>query len=315
VAGPVEPAPERGPRPRRHDPTRPAPPVVHAPSVVDLHTHTTRSDGVLEPDALIAAVAATTVRTLAITDHDSLAGYRELVRTPGAIPDRLTLIPGVEINALARGIPGVEELHVLGFGMDPDDEAFEAILATQRAARRVRFERVVARLREIGLGIDAQIAALDLTRDDALGRPTIGRALMAAGHAKSVEDAFQRLIGHGGPAYVPREGLGPAESIRAIRSAGGLPSLAHFWEAPNQSVLLWELREIGLAGLEVHHSSFLPETVAEIGAVAAALELLPTGGSDYHGDTQTYAEAHASLAIPATVEAGILRALERSAPG
>ena len=101
--------------------------------------------------------------------------------------------------------------------MDLDDEAFEATLAAQRAARRVRFERTVARLREIGLPIDDQVARLDPDDDDALGRPTIARALIAAGFATSVEDAFRRLIGWGGPAYVPREGLGPREAIEAIR--------------------------------------------------------------------------------------------------
>ncbi|HET9455891.1 MAG TPA: PHP domain-containing protein, partial [Candidatus Limnocylindrales bacterium] len=167
----------------RPDPTGPA----AGASIVDLHTHTTRSDGVLEPEQLLADVVAAGVRILAITDHDSLAGYRELT---AATPPGLVVIPGVEINALARGIPNVDELHVLGFGVDPDDEAFEATLARQRAARRVRFERTVERLRELGLAIDAQVALLDLSRDDALGRPTIGRALIAAGHARSVEDAF-----------------------------------------------------------------------------------------------------------------------------
>ena len=277
-------------------------------SIVDLHTHTTRSDGVLEPEQLLADVVAAGVRILAITDHDSLAGYRELTAATGA-PPGLQVIPGVEINALARGIPNVDELHVLGFGVDPDDEAFEAILARQRAARRVRFERTVERLRELGLSIDAQVALLDLTRDDALGRPTIGRALIAAGHAQSVEDAFRRLIGHAGPAYVPRDGLGPLEAIAAIRAAGGLPALAHFWDAPLRIELLRELREAGLGGLEVHHLSFPPETVAAVGEVATALALVPTGGTDFHGDTGTYADAHAALVVPEPVGTGLLAAL------
>jgi predicted metal-dependent phosphoesterase TrpH len=208
------------PRRGRHARPHPRPPVGGGESVVDLHTHTLRSDGVLQPVELVQAAAAVGVRTLAITDHDSLAAYRELVAAY-AVPATLELLPGVEINALSRGIPLAEgELHVLGFGMDPDHEAFEAALAAQRAARRLRFERTVARLREIGLGIDDQIGHIDLTRDDALGRPTIGRALIAAGHATSVEDAFQRLIGWGGPAYVQREGIGPREAIDAIRGAG-----------------------------------------------------------------------------------------------
>lgn len=294
------------PRPRHAAPGGPI--IPSRPSAIDLHTHTNRSDGLLEPGALVAAAAAAGVRLLAITDHDTLAAYRELVAA-GDIPPGLDLVSGIEINALARGIPNVDELHVLGFGIDPTDDAFEATIARQRVARRLRFERVVTRLRELGLSIDAQIARLDLSRDDALGRPTIGRALVAAGLAESVEDAFQRLIGHGRPAYVPRDGLGPIEAIRAIRAAGGLPALAHFWEAPSQVALLRELRAAGLVGLEVRHSSFSPETAAKIGAVAAELALVPTGGTDFHGDTGTYAEAHAALAVPDEIGSGVLAAL------
>jgi len=270
-------------------------------STVDLHTHTLRSDGVLEPVELVREAAAAGIRTLAITDHDSLAAYREL--TLGrAMPAPIELIAGVEINALAKGIPLAEgELHVLGFGMDQADDAFEAALVKQRSARRVRFERTVARLREIGMPIDAHLAHIDLNRDDALGRPTIGRALIAAGYAATVEDAFNRLIGWGGPGYVAREGMGPREAIEAIRGAGGVPVLAHFSEAPGQVPLLRELVGMGLAGLEVYYISFAPETVAAVGAVAASLRLLATGGSDYHGDTSTYAEAHAALHVPDSV--------------
>ena len=270
-------------------------------AIVDLNTHTTRSYGVLTPAELVRDVAAVGVKVLAITDHDTLGGSREL-EADGAIPPGLELIAGVEINAIARGIPLADgELHILGYGVDADDDAFEAILAGQRAARRLRFERTVARLREIGLSIDAQVAGIDLARDDALGRPTIARALIAAGFADSVEDAFQRLIGWGGPAYVPREGLGPADAIRAIREAGGLPALAHFSEAPDQIPLLHQLVEIGLGGLEVYYRTFTAEVVAAVEAVAEELALVATGGSDYHGDLMSYAETHAALHIPPTV--------------
>jgi predicted metal-dependent phosphoesterase TrpH len=215
------------------------------------------------------------------------------------MPAAIDLIPGVEINALARGIPLQDgELHILGFGMDPDDDAFEAALAKQRAARRIRFERTIAKLREAGMPIDAHIAHVDLTRDDALGRPTIGRALIAAGFATSVEDAFRRIIGWGGPGYVQREGMGPRDAIDAIRAARGVPVLAHFSEAPGQIPLLRELQGLGLAGLEVHYISWDRATVELVASVARTLGLIATGGSDYHGDTSTYAEAYAVLNVP-----------------
>jgi predicted metal-dependent phosphoesterase TrpH len=298
----------------RHARPQPARPVGGGESAVDLHTHTLRSDGVLEPVQLLEAAAAAGIRTLAITDHDTMAAYRELVAGGSTIPASLDLIPGIEINALSRGIPLADgELHILGFGMDPANEPFEATLATQRAARKVRFERTVTRLRELGLGIDDEIAHIDLSRDDALGRPTIGRALIAAGHATSVEDAFQRLIGWGRPAFVQREGMGPRDAIEAIRNAGGVPVLAHFSEAPDQVPLLRELMEMGLAGLEVFYISFPPQTIEAVGAVAAELELIATGGSDYHGDTTSYAEAHAALHVPLVV-ADRLRAAIAASP-
>ncbi|MGH2475964.1 MAG: PHP domain-containing protein [Candidatus Limnocylindrales bacterium] len=272
------------------------------PSPVDLHAHSTRSDGVLSPAELIDAVAAAGVRTFALTDHDTLGGYRELVAAD-AVPPGMSLIPGVEINALVTRDLGLweGELHILGFGMDPDDEAFEAALAAQRGARRVRFERTVDRLREIGLPIDAQVAALDLGGDDALGRPTIARALIAAGFAATVEDAFNRLIGHGAPGYIRREGLGPEDAIAVIRAAAGVPVLAHFREAPTRTDIVAELVDAGLAGLEVHYRSFDSAAVEAVGAVAADLGLLATGGSDYHGDLGSYAESHAALWVPPEV--------------
>ena len=255
------------PRRRRHDPVpigeeRVAPP---GPSTVDLHTHTTRSDGVVPPGELVTAAWDAGVRVLSLTDHDTLAGYRDVVAGPGA-PPGMTLIPGVEINALVTRDLGLweGELHILGFGMDPADEGFEAVLAAQRDRRRVRFERTVARLRELELPIDAEVAEIAASDDDALGRPTIARALMAAGHATSVEDAFSRLIGHGAPAYVRREGLEPEAAIAAIRAAGGLAVLAHFREAPARTDIVRELIDAGLTGLEVYYRTFDAATVEAV---------------------------------------------------
>lgn len=298
------------PRRKRHDPLpawaegRVQPP---GPSTIDLHTHTTRSDGVVAPPELVQAAWDAGVRILGLTDHDTLAGYRAVVAA-AAVPSGMTLIPGVEINALVTRDLGLweGELHILGFGMDPADEAFEAVLAAQRDQRRLRFQRTVARLRELQLPIDAEVADLDASEDDALGRPTIGRALIAAGHAESVEDAFSRLIGHGAPAYVRREGLGPEEAIVAIRAAGGLPVLAHFREAPSRTDIVRELVDAGLAGLEVYYRSFDAANLVAVGEVATSLGLLATGGTDYHGDLGSYAESHADLWVPPEVGSVLL---------
>jgi 3',5'-nucleoside bisphosphate phosphatase len=285
-------------------------------ATADLHTHTTRSDGVLAPDELVRQAAAAGVRLLAIADHDSLAAFRELT-AEGAppLPAGLELVPGVEINAVS-GTFGARvpegEIHVLGIGVDPADDAFEALLVAQRAARRVRFGATVDRLRSIGLPIDAQVAQLDLAVDDALGRPTVARCLLAAGHAQSVEDAFQRILGHGQPGYVPRTGLDPVGAIRAIRGAGGLAALAHFGAAAEHLDLLRELIDVGLNGLESHHRSFDEERRASVSATARTLSLVETGGTDYHGDLGPYAESHAELVFPDAVVADVRSAIDPS---
>jgi len=284
--------------------------VPPEPSVVDLHTHTSRSDGLLAPRDLVADAVAAGIRTLAITDHDTLAGYRDAAADGIPVPAGFALIAGVEINAVAGGLDLPDgELHVVGLGVDPDDDAFEAALAGQRGGRRRRFERMAARLRAAGLAVDAQLADLDAASDDALGRPTLARALVAAGFATSVQDAFARFVGRGGPGYVPREGVGPLEAIRAIRSAGGIPVLAHFAAAPSRTVLIRELMEAGLGGLEVHHRSFDAATVAAVGAVARELGLLASGGTDYHGDDEPYAEAIAETWVPPAIAREVQAAL------
>jgi predicted metal-dependent phosphoesterase TrpH len=301
-------------------PSRQAPDAAALPgpgtASADVHTHTSRSDGILEPAELVRQAAEAGVRLLAIADHDTLAAYRELT-APGRdpLPVGLELVPAVEINAVTRDLAldlPEGELHILGIGVDPHDDRFEELLVRQRGSRRVRFHAIVARLREIGLPVDAQVEALDLTGDDALGRPTLARALVTAGYAATVEDAFERFIGHGMPAYLPRAGLGPVEAIRAIRAAGGLASLAHFAEAPLRLPLLRDLIAEGLNGLESHHRSFDAETRAAVGAVARDLGLVETGGTDYHGDFGSYAEAHATLELPEEVAAGLRAAISRT---
>jgi predicted metal-dependent phosphoesterase TrpH len=284
-----------------------------SPSTVDLHTHTLRSDGLLSPGELVRTAAAVGVRLLAITDHDTLAGVREVRRSP--LPDGLDLVAGIEINTVIEDRSHVMEgeVHILGLGVDPDDDALEAALSRQRDARRLRFDRMVDKLRAQGVPIDAALETLPATtEDDALGRPRLARALIRCGYATSVEDAFRRHLSRGRPAYVPRQGLGPREAIQAIRAAGGLASLAHYAEAPDHMPWMRALVEMGLDGLEVYYRAYDQETVATLRGIAEDLRLVMTGGTDYHGDRETYAEAHADLWVPPEVESGVRAGLEAS---
>jgi len=288
------------------------PVVPPHPSRIDLHCHTDRSDGVLAPERLVRAAASAGIRLLAITDHDTLAGYRDL---PASDRPQPVVVPGVEINSVAEGVEALweGELHVLGLGVDPDDEALEAALASQRARRVERFHAIVSRLRELGLSVDAEVADLHPAEGSSLGRPTLARHLVAAGHATSVDDAMRRILARGMPGYVPRVGLGPRAAIEAIRAAGGLPVLAHFADARVRRALVAELRDLGLGGLEVYYRHFSAEVVAELRDVAGDLRLVPTGGSDYHGDVETYAEAHARLYVPEAVAGLVHGALQGTA--
>jgi 3',5'-nucleoside bisphosphate phosphatase len=280
------------------------------PSTIDLHTHTLRSDGLLSPAELVAAAATAGVRLLAITDHDTLAGVRELRR--GTLPPGLALLPGIEINTVVEHREHVMEgeVHVLGLGVDPNDDALEAALARQRDARRLRFDRMVQKLRDQDVPIDAALEGLPATTDeDALGRPRLARALIRCGYATSVEDAFRQHLSRGRPAYVPRQGLGPREAIRAIRDAGGVASLAHYAEAPDHLLWMRALVEMGLNGLEVYYRAYDQATVGTLRRIATDLRLVMTGGTDYHGDRETYAEAHAELWVPPEVGEGMRSAL------
>lgn len=288
-------------------------------NTVDLHTHTDRSDGVMAPLDLYAAMASCGLEVVAISDHDTLAGYRLLrdAVAAGAISGPV-LIPAVEINSIAdRELieMGVEleegELHILGYGVDADDAEFEKALEGQRGARKARLLMIIDALRALGKPIDDQIAPV-LNSDEALGRPHIARAMVAAGHVQSVQQAFDDWIDRKGPAYVPRQGMHSRAAIDAITAAGGLPVLAHYPAAPEQGHLIDLLMGWGLRGLEVYYRRFKPPTVQKMKAVTAKLPLVATGGSDYHGDTGSYAEWQIATYVPAEVADNLREAIAAS---
>jgi predicted metal-dependent phosphoesterase TrpH len=293
--------------------------VTPQPNRVDLHTHTDRSDGVLPPLELYGAMRDFGLRIGAIADHDTLAGYREL-RAAGigraAGPDGPLLIPAVEINSvcgndlLEMGVELEEgELHMLGYGVDADDALLEERLVGQRGGRRTRLLLIIEALRRLGKPIDDQIAAV-LESEEALGRPHIARAMVEAGHVASVQEAFDSWIDRKGPAYVPRQGMSTRDAIDAIVAAGGIAVLAHYPAAPEQPELVRLLMDWGVRGLEVNYRRFLPETIERMTELAGSLGLIATGGSDYHGDGMTYAEAQAATWVPSEVGEGLLAALE-----
>jgi predicted metal-dependent phosphoesterase TrpH len=294
---------------------------VADPAKVDLHTHSTKSDGVLPPAELYQAMVECGMEVVALSDHDTMSGYRELRSVAADSATGPQLIPAVEINSIAdRDLieMGVEleegELHILGYGVNAEDVSFLRALEGQRDARRIRLMMIIDALRALGKPIDEQIAPV-LESDEALGRPHIARAMVAAGYCSSVQEAFDLWIDRNGPAYVARQGMKSRAAIDAITAAGGLPVLAHYPAAPDQPELLDLLVGWGLRGIEVYYRRFTAVTVGRMAEFAALRGLVATGGSDYHGDGQTYEEARSETDVSRTVGDRLLDALSMTATG
>jgi 3',5'-nucleoside bisphosphate phosphatase len=250
------------------------PPDSSAERFVDLHMHSTASDGVLAPAAVVAAARAAGLSAIALTDHDTLEGVAEARTAGDALGVRV--IAGVELSAHE----GDRELHVLGLHVTRLGSLEERLVAL-RATRRTRAALIVEKLRALGFPIDLE-AVWREAGDGAVGRPHVARVLIANGWAKDHRDAFDRLIGSGRPAYVPKQRLPLAEAVQMLHEAGGLAIIAHPGADGSRSRLEL-LKRIGFDGVEVRHPSHTVEDIARLGTLADYLGLVPSGGSDWHG--------------------------------
>lgn len=250
--------------------------------------HTTASDGRLTPVELVARVAAAGLKTISVTDHDTVASIAEA--TALAQPLGIRVIPGIEITAVDQG----RDVHMLGYFFDPASEPLAAVLVSQRSLRVARVREIATRLASLNMPIDVETVLLSAAArpGSSVGRPQIAREMVAAGHVPSVQDAFDRWLAAGRPAFVPRTGPSPADVIEAIHTAGGLASFAHPG-VTKRDELIAPLVESGLDAIEVHHSDHQPEHVATYRALARKLGTLVTGGSDFHGEDPASAHAPA----------------------
>ncbi len=249
---------------------------------VDLHTHTTASDGSLRPAALVSLAVRVGLRALAITDHDGLEGLPEGLEAGRRLG--LEVVPGVELST-HRG--GLGSLHLVGLWTEPGGAALGAWLARQRASREERNQRLLARLADLGMPLDPAAVASQ-AGGPVIGRPHFAQALVEAGRAASVADAFARWLTRGRPAYVERVRPSPEEAIAALHEAGALAILAHpglAWQGDRGRQLeeLARLARSGLDGIEVRHPEHSPEWSATLEVEARRLGLAPSGGSDFHG--------------------------------
>jgi hypothetical protein len=265
---------------------------------VDLHVHSSASDGTDAPEIVVRKAASIPLSAIALTDHDTLSGIPEASATARDLP--IELIPGVELSVDHRGV----KIHMLAYFIEPGSGPLQDRLETLRSGRGVRNQKIIERLNRLGYDITMQ-DVLQHAAGDSVGRPHIADALVTAGVFADRSEAFRDLLGDGGSAYVERDRLTAIESIRLATESGGVTSVAHpLTIDPGDSTLrsiFEDLRDAGLAGLEAYYPEHPPHVRTQLADVAADLDLVATGGSDYHGSGKPGLEigvGHGDLVVP-----------------
>ncbi|MGL5928920.1 MAG: PHP domain-containing protein [Dermatophilaceae bacterium] len=248
----------------------------------DAHTHSSASDGT-EPPAVVAERAAQAGLTaFALTDHDTTAGWAEVAAAARRVG--VTVIRGIEISTARRG----QSIHLLAYLPDPEHPGLAAELRRARESRDTRLDRMVALLAADGVPVTVESVRAEVADGATAGRPHIADALVRAGVVASRDEAFARYLAAGERYYVGHYAPDPVRAVELVRAAGGVPVLAHAWSGTRRRVVpdevIEEMAAAGLAGLEVHHRDHDPDAVRHLAGLAAALGLLTTGSSDYHGD-------------------------------
>lgn len=263
--------------------------------MIDLHLHTTASDGRSTPEQLVRRLVEAGIRTCAITDHDTTAGLARARTAAASTP--LTVIAGIEITAVHAGA----DVHMLGYFFDTDHTELAGFLVAQRADRVRRALEILDRLDALGAVVprDSILKLATEPTGRALGRPAVAKLLVAHGHAKSIGDAFDRLLGTGRPAFVPRRGIDPGEVIALVGRAGGLVSFAHPGKVGHDE-LLPALAARGLGAIEVFHPDHDADAVTRYLDMARELGVGVSGGSDYHGPGSGRAEMVGTVTLPET---------------
>ena len=247
------------------------------PATIDLHLHTLASDGRLSPTELIQLVAKQGLETISITDHESTEGLAEAYEAAKEFP-YMRIIPGIEMSA---DIPG-DEVHVLGYFLDYHDVDFQEMLTELRRGRVGRAQVMVEKLVALGKPVEWE-RVLHFAGNGTVGRPHIALAMVEAGYFKEPKEAFEEYLGNDGLAYYDRPKLNPTESVAMIRKVGGVPVLAHPTFMNDMEAGIASLKKEGLVGMEVYYAQYDDDTVRHLARLAREYDLIPCGGSDYHG--------------------------------
>jgi 3',5'-nucleoside bisphosphate phosphatase len=248
------------------------------PTTIDLHLHTTASDGRSSPEELVRQVHAAGIRVMSVTDHDTRAS--EPAVRAAAADAGIRVVSGIEITSVDNG----RDIHVLAYGLPPVSPALDAVVAGQRGRRLERAREIARKLQALGAPIDVEaVVAAATASGKAVARPQLAQCLVDAGHVQTVQEAFDRYLDQSSPAYVANEGVSPAEIIALVAASGGVTSLAHPGQVKDQS-LIARLADAGLPCLEVFHSSHDAAAQTHYLALADRFGMVPTGGSDFHGE-------------------------------
>lgn len=277
-------------------------------SMVDLHLHTTVSDGKHGPEEIVNMAAAKGLKYMAICDHDDIDGI-PLAQAALRLHKGLTLIPGVEMST---DFPG-GEAHVLGYFIDITNPELIATLKDMRQSRRDRAKGMVDRLGELGFPLDWE-RVRELAGNGSIGRPHIAEAMQEQGYIKSFSEAFEKYIGHGCPAYVERIKMTPSEAVKLILRSGGLPVLAHPLTVPEPEKMIIELKKAGLVGIEAYYGEFSAEEIGDLLDMARKHSLMATGGSDYHGIDESRETPIGGSEVPLEVAEQLIALKKKQTP-
>jgi 3',5'-nucleoside bisphosphate phosphatase len=254
---------------------------------IDLHIHSTASDGTLTPFEILALAETLHLGAISLTDHDAVDGNRDLLRT--GVPRSIRFLTGIEISALPPPLfPVSGSFHILGYGIDIEDKALNQTLITLQDARKNRNPYIIRKLNMLGIKVDLDQVS-QFSGECQLGRPHIANYLVHEGFADSINEAFDKYLGKGKPAYVEKLRISCREAIKLILDAGGLPVLAHPYllklgKGVVFEELIVELKSIGLKGIEIYYPEHPLESVRFYAKIAREYNLIITGGTDFHGE-------------------------------
>ena len=259
---------------------------------IDLHIHSTASDGRFSPEEIVRKAAELGLNFIALADHDSVDGIASALEAARAFPG-LKVIPAVQIST---DVPS-GEVHVLGYFIDYASHELEEALVGFRNSREIRAQRIVAKLSDFAIHIEWP-RIQEIAGDGSVGRPHIAQAMLEKGYIASIKEAFEKYIARDGPAYVEREKMTPVAVVELIARTNGLPVMAHPFTVPDPETLIAEMKAAGLVGIEAYYNGYTADEINRLVGLAKECDLITTGGSDYHGLDDSNETVMGNVAVP-----------------